>query len=283
MSLADPITRPAPLLWSGAIAAGVGLHLLVGAAIFRQAPEAPPPVVETAEASIEGAMFFDLSDIIAAPETTGEDAAAVSAAEDAPTVTESAEAVDPAKAADEPILNQVPYDVEDDELKFGVASPEPATDTEEIAHETATEFDEEQIEAESQLGSEARDASAGSVSGVNAPEVAEKAQAKEEGLSAEATAEIMDWQKDVVLRIGKARKYPADARKQKITGTVKVRFTIDRYGNIQSKDIAESSGHTVLDNAALKVLEDVGKLPTPPVHLRGDSFTLVVPLNYQFK
>lgn len=228
-------------------------------------------------------MFFDLSDIIAAPETTGEDAAAVAAAEDAPTVTESAEAVDPAKAADEPILNQVPYDVEDDELKFGVASPEPAADTEEIAHETATEFDEEQIEAESQLGSEARDASAGSVSGVDAPEVAEKAQAKEEGLSAEATAEIMDWQKDVVLRIGKARKYPADARKQKITGTVKVRFTIDRYGNIQSKDIAESSGHTVLDNAALKVLEDVGKLPTPPVHLRGDSFTLVVPLNYQFK
>lgn len=283
MSLADPIIRPAPFLWAGAIAAGVGLHLLAGAMIFHRAPETPPPVDETSDASIEGAMFFDLSDFIAAPETKGEDAAAVAAAEDAPTVSESAEAVDPAKAADEPILNQVPYDVEDDELKFGVASPEPAAETEEIAHQTATEFDEEQVDAESQLGSEARDASAGSVSGVDAPEVADKAQAKEEGLSAEATAEIMDWQKDVVLRIGKARKYPADARKRKVTGTVKLRFTIDRYGNIQTKDIAESSGHTVLDDAALKVLEDVGKLPTPPVHLRGDSVTLVVPLNYQFK
>lgn len=282
MSLADPVSRPAPLLWFGAIVAGVGLHVGAAAAVFSQV-EATPPVAQTQEASIEGAMFFDLSDIIAAPENAGEDAAAVAAVEDAPTVTESAEAVDPAKAADEPILNQVPYEVEDDELKFGVASPEPAADTEEIAHETATEFDEEQILAESQVGSEARDASAGSVSGVDAPEVAEKAQAKSEGLSAEATAEIMDWQKDVVLRIGKARKYPSDARKQKITGTVRVRFTIDRYGNVLSQEVAESSVHTVLDNAALKVLADVGKLPTPPHHLQGDSFTLMVPLNYQFK
>lgn len=282
MSLTYPDRSFAPVIWGGALALGAALHVGLPLWVFRDVPAEPAPV-ETAEASIQGAVFFDLSDVIAAPTEAGEDAAAVNAAEEAPTVTESSEVVDPAKAADEPILNQVPYEVEDDELKFGIASPEPATETEDIAHETATEYDEEQVAAASQMGSEARDASAGSVSGVDAPEVAEKATAKSEGLTAEQTAEIVDWQKDVVLRISKARKYPALARKKKITGEVKVRFVIDRYGNILSRDIAESSGWPVLDQAALSVLDEVAKVPTPPGHLAGESFTMVVPLNYQFK
>ena len=265
-----------------AVAASAALHIALPAHFLLKQPD-QKPLPEALNAGATGAILFDLSDIISAPSDAGDDSAEVAAAEDAPTVTESAEAVDPAKAAEEPPLQQIPYDVDDDELKFGIASPDPAEETEEIAHETATEYDEEKVEAETQMGAVAQDASQASVSGVDAEQSSDKAQAKEEGLTAEEMAQITEWQKDIVVRISKAKRYPDLARKKKIEGEVMVRFTIDRYGNVLNRDVDKSSGWPVLDNAALKVFDDLEKLPTPPNHLAGDEFTLMVPLRYSFK
>ena len=265
-----------------AVAASAALHFAVPAHFLLKQPE-QTTLPEPLNAGATGAILFDLSDIISAPSDAGDDSAEVAAAEDAPTVTESAEAVDPAKAAEEPPLQQIPYDVDDDELKFGIASPDPAEETEEIAHETATEYDEEKVEAETQMGAVAQDASQASVSGVDAEQSSDKAQAKEEGLTAEEMAQITEWQKDIVVRISKAKRYPNLARKKKIEGEVLVRFTIDRYGNVLNREVEKSSGWPVLDNAALKVFDDLEKLPTPPNHLAGDDFTLMVPLRYSFK
>lgn len=268
------------LALSLAVAASAALHVALPAQLLQQAPETPPA---PAQAGATGAILFDLSDIIAAPSDAGEDAAEVAESVEAPTVTESAEAVDPARAADEPLLQQIPYEVADEELTFGVASPDPAEDTEDIARETATEFDEEQIEAETQLGAENRDASRAAVSGMEAEETAEKAQAREEGLTAEEMAQITRWQKDIVVRISRAKRYPSLARKRRIEGEVMVRFTVDRYGAVTAREVEKSSGRPVLDQAALQVFDDIGKLPTPPNRLAGAEFTLMVPLRYSFK
>ena len=267
-------------------ALGVGLsvaaHVAVPAAFLARAPEQPPEIRQE-DAGVQGAILFDLSDVIAAPSEAGEDSTEVAEAVEAPTVTESPEAVDPAQAADEPLLNQTPYDVTDDELKFGVAAPDPANETQDKAYETAQEYEEEKVDQNTSLGATAADASQASVSGVEAEATADKATASSEGLTAEQLAEITEWQKAVVLRIAKAKSYPSAARKQGLEGEVRVKFTLDRYGVVVSRAVAESSGHGALDEAALKVFDEMDKLPTPPNHLVGDSFTLMIPLNYRIK
>lgn len=271
----------APLAWTLAAAASVGLHLALPAQLLSQPPAPPPEARE--ETGVTGAVLFDLSDIIAAPAETGEDSAETVESRAAPTVTESADHVEPARAAEEPLLSQIPYDVADESLKFGVASPEPAEETEDLAEETATEVDPEQVEAPSQRGAEAAQAAQASVSGVAAEQQAETAKAQSEGLTAEQKQEILDWQRDVVLAISKAKRYPPQARRQRIEGEVSVRFTLDSYGSLLSAEIASSSGADVLDRAALAVLEELGKLPTPPNHLSGEAFTLIIPLRYRFR
>ena len=240
-----------------------------------------PPKVARDDLGVQGAIMFDLSDIIAAPSKGGEDSLEVAEAVEAPTVTESPEAVDPAKAVDAPMLNQTPYDVDDDTLKFGMATPDTEEDIETTATDIATEFTEEQVDQPSSLGATAANASQASVSGVETDTEAETAQASSEGLTADQQQEITEWQKSLVLRIAKAKTYPAKARSKGSTGEVRVTFTVDRYGAIIARDIAQSSGWPVLDQAALKLFDDLGKLPTPPNHLQGDHFTLVVPLNYR--
>lgn len=277
-------TPPGARLAGGAfvltvIAASAAAHLALPARLLQAAP--PPPAEVTSGAT--GAILFDLSDIIAAPSEAGEDSAAQAAAVDAATVTESAEAVDPAKAADEPPLQQIPYDVADDELKFAVASQEPTVETDEIAHETATEYDEEKVLQETQMGAVAQDATQAAVSGVEAEQQAETAQAQDEGLTAEQVAQVTEWQKDIVVRISTAKRYPDLARKKRIEGEVLVRFTLDRYGAVLARSVETSSGWPVLDAAALKVFDDMEKLPTPPAHLAGTEFTLMVPLRYSFR
>ena len=250
-------------------------------ALLLSGTEPHVPNVETDALGIQGAIMFDLSDIIAAPSAAGEDSAEVAEAVDAPTVTESPEAVDPAKTADEPVLNQTPYEVDDDTLKFGIATPDSEDEIENTATETASEFIEEQVDQASSLGATAADASNASVSGIDADAKAETAQANSEGLSAQKMQEVTEWQKSLVLRIAKAKTYPATARKQGREGEVRVSFTLDRYGAIIARHIEKSSGWDSLDQAALKVFDDLEKLPTPPNHLHGDSFTLVIPLNYK--
>jgi protein TonB len=60
------------------------------------------------------------------------------------------------------------------------------------------------------------------------------------------------------------QRYPLDAKKEKQEGTVRVAFTIDRKGNVLRRSIERSSGYPLLDDAALKVLDDASPLPEVP-------------------
>ncbi len=281
MSLTYASRSIRPVFWGAAIVLSGSLHAGLPVLLLDQTVVAEPAEPKTE--GITGAMMFDLSDIIAAPSALQEDSVAQIEAREAPTVTESPEVLEAAKAAEQPILSQIPYEVDDDSLKFGVAAPEPEADTEEVAEEIATEQDPEQIDAESQIGAEDRQASDQSVAGVEAETEAETAKAESEGLTAEQTEEIREWQKKIVLLISGAKTYPAKARSEKIEGEVQVRFTLDRFGAILSAQVAQSSGSDVLDGAAVQTVEQLEKMPTPPNYLNGEQFTLIIPLRYSFR
>jgi len=270
-----------PLFWGIAIAASAALHVGLPVHFLSKTTEAEPAQQEPD--GITGAIMFDLSDIIAAPSALQEDSVAQQEAVEAPTVTESPEIVEAAKAAEQPILNQIPYDVDDDSLKFGVAAPEPDAETEEVAEEIATERDPEQVDAESQVGAENRQAAEQSVAGIEAETEAESAKAESEGLTAEQTEEIREWQKSIVLLISSSKTYPKKARRDGIEGEVQIKFTLDRYGALTATEVAQSSGSPVLDDAAISTVEKLKKMPTPPNYMTGDAFTLIIPLRYSFR
>ena len=275
--------RGASGVWFWACAAIVSIGLHAGLSYLALQDQAAEVAEQQVDAGITGAIMFDLSDLIAAPADMAEDSAAAVDSAEAPTITESPEVVDPARAADEPILSQIPYKVEDESLKFGVASPEPAEETEDLAHELATEYKPEDIDQASTTGAQESDAADASVAAVATEETSDTSKATGEGLTAEEREAVREWQRDIVLRISKVRKYPALARKERTEGEVRVRFTLDQYGTILSFEVETSSGSPVLDEAALAVFEEIGKLPTPPSYLKGDRFTLLAPIRYSFR
>lgn len=265
-----------------ALGASAALHAVIPNVISDQFIYEPVEIVRQ-ETGIQGAIMFDLSDVIAAPSDATDDSAEVAEAEEAPTVTDSPHSVDPAQASEQPVLQQVPYEIKDDSLKFDIAAPETEEETERKATEIAEEFQEEKADVQASAGAEQADASDAAVSGVDAEQNADRAQAASEGLSAEQLEEITDWQKSIVLRIAHAKTYPQSARRQGIEGEVRIAFEIDRYGGIIQREIETSSGYPVLDEAALKVLDEIGKMPTPPNHLDGETFTMVIPFNFRIK
>ena len=267
--------------WACAAVVSAGLHGGLSYLAFQE--QATELAEQQVDAAITGAIMFDLSDLIAAPADMAEDSAAAVDSAEAPTITESPEVVDPAKAADEPILSQIPYKVEDESLKFGVANPEPAEETEDLAHELATEYKPEDVDQASTTGAQESDAADASVAAVATEETSDTSKATGEGLTAEEKEAVREWQRHIVLRISKVRKYPALARRERTEGEVRVRFTLDQYGMILSFKVETSSGSPVLDEAALAVFEEIGKLPTPPSYLKGDRFTLLAPIRYSFR
>lgn len=58
--------------------------------------------------------------------------------------------------------------------------------------------------------------------------------------------------------------YPFTARTQKLEGSVKINFKINPDGSLSSSNVIQSSGHKILDTAALKALKKSVPLPFYP-------------------
>jgi protein TonB len=78
-------------------------------------------------------------------------------------------------------------------------------------------------------------------------------------------------------RIQAALVYPPSARWRELEGVTRVRFEIDAAGRAQALETTGSSGHWLLDRAALRAVRDAAPLPyvwgrlEVPVHFDLDS------------
>lgn len=78
------------------------------------------------------------------------------------------------------------------------------------------------------------------------------------------------------------KRYPRQAQRLRQEGVVRVRFTVERSGAVTSARIERSSGHALLDQAALDLLNRASPLPPLPPEL-GPRLELVVPIAYRLR
>jgi len=75
--------------------------------------------------------------------------------------------------------------------------------------------------------------------------------------------------------------YPRAARRAGIEGRAIVRILIDASGNVLSVELASSSGHDILDNAALEAARSVKHVPAAPDSLRWGERHIKVPFRFR--
>lgn len=97
--------------------------------------------------------------------------------------------------------------------------------------------------------------------------------------SAQSRQQVHEWR--VQDWLSRFRKYPRAARRAGYEGTVWVRFVLDRRGTLLVSELIESSGHRLLDRAALELLDRAEPFPSLPRDTGLDRIELVLPVDYR--
>jgi len=93
----------------------------------------------------------------------------------------------------------------------------------------------------------------------------------------------VDYFSLVSAYLNRRKVYPAEARKAREEGVVTIRFTVDRGGNVSAASIKRSSGHALLDQATLALLQRVAPLPRMPDAMARQTVTLALPIEYSLR
>ncbi|MEZ5813511.1 MAG: energy transducer TonB [Alphaproteobacteria bacterium] len=89
-----------------------------------------------------------------------------------------------------------------------------------------------------------------------------------------------DYHDKIRAWLEKHKTYPRRARLSGIEGIVTVDFTMSSSGQVLSKRIAKSSGHHILDQAALDAVEQATPLPAFPNELRQPTMSLSISFSF---
>lgn len=97
---------------------------------------------------------------------------------------------------------------------------------------------------------------------------------KSEISSGSKKIKITSWQNymfAITRKINNKKKYPKRARRGGLTGKVGVRLTLSNSGEIKNVQIYESSGHSVLDKAALSSILKMNPFKPFPEEIKSHS------------
>jgi protein TonB len=81
----------------------------------------------------------------------------------------------------------------------------------------------------------------------------------------------------------KHKEYPRSARLRRIEGAVLLYFAIDGDGRVLSYRIERSSGHRMLDNETLAMIDRAQPLPPIPADMDRDRLEVVVPVQFSLR
>jgi len=90
---------------------------------------------------------------------------------------------------------------------------------------------------------------------------------------------LRDFKIQLTQRIDEKLEYPRSLIALRIQGSTTVKITISRSGQVESAQIAQSSGHIELDELALKAVLSAQPYPQPPGF--APSLTLRLPIEFR--
>ena len=100
------------------------------------------------------------------------------------------------------------------------------------------------------------------------------------GDSPHAQAQQADWIALLNSHLARRKRYPQEARRVGQEGTPSVRFTVDRRGRVSNVSIVRSSGHELLDQATVELVQRAAPFPAMPRSMQRDAITITLPIEY---
>ena len=82
------------------------------------------------------------------------------------------------------------------------------------------------------------------------------------------------------LMIEKNKRYPQMARRRNQEGSVRVRFVIDKNGNVNSLEIVKGVDYESLNKAALEAVRRAAPFAKPPASISRDALKLELTINF---
>ena len=86
------------------------------------------------------------------------------------------------------------------------------------------------------------------------------------------------WQTGLMRQLQRFKRYPQAAHGK--SGTVVVRFVLNRSGKLTDSAVSKSSGNDVLDHEALDILQRANPFPPFPEAKPGAQDTYFAPVNF---
>jgi len=92
-----------------------------------------------------------------------------------------------------------------------------------------------------------------------------------------------NYQGRVIAHLRRYKSYPREARRRRLTGTVRVRFTISSSGRVINSALVSRSGSAVLDAGARQTIRRANPFPPFPGGMGKSRMTFVVPIRYSVR
>ncbi|HEY0838066.1 MAG TPA: energy transducer TonB, partial [Azospirillum sp.] len=99
-------------------------------------------------------------------------------------------------------------------------------------------------------------------------------------MSTQASRAVPTWQGLVLGHLERHKRYPRIAQMRRQEGVAQVRFVIDRQGRVLSARLETGSGHALLDEETVALVERASPLPPPPPEMPRERIELVVPVQF---
>ncbi len=84
----------------------------------------------------------------------------------------------------------------------------------------------------------------------------------------------------IQFKIAQTKTYPPLARERKQQGKAFLFFKLDKEGNILELSVENSSGHKILDQAAIKAIKEAAPFPNIPASLNKNYASLKIPISF---
>lgn len=95
-------------------------------------------------------------------------------------------------------------------------------------------------------------------------------------------AGLRDFRLALASEARRVRNYPEAARRAGIVGVAEIRVSVNAVAQ-RHTELARSSGHAILDQAALEMLRTAAERTPLPVSLQGREFAVLLPVVFEIE